>query len=276
MNDDRTTELRAEALSLGYNGLAVVDELSLTVPPGRLTALVGPNACGKSTLLRGLARLLGPRHGSVILDGRDISTYPTRQVALRLGLLPQAATAPEGITVEDLVGRGRYPHQSWLRQWSLEDEAAVERALELTGTLDLRHRPIDELSGGQRQRAWIAMSLAQATQLMLLDEPTTYLDIAHQIEVLDLLRHLVEEDGRTVVIVLHDLNQACRYADRLVAMRDGRIVAEGPPGEIVTDELVRTVFGISCRIVPEPETGTPLVIPRSRAAVASAAIQPPK
>lgn len=264
MKGEELVPLRAEALTLGYDGLTVVDELMLSIPRGRLTALIGPNACGKSTLLRGLARLLKPRGGTVWLDGREIHRYPTREVALRLGLLPQAAAAPEGLTVEDLVARGRYPHQSWLRQWSTDDERAVERALQLTETADLRARPVDELSGGQRQRAWIAMALAQETELMLLDEPTTYLDLAHQVEVLDLLHALVAEEGRTIVIVLHDLNQACRYADHLVAMRDGAIVAEGPPGEVVTAGLVRDVFGIDCRVVPDPVIGSPLVIPLAR------------
>jgi iron complex transport system ATP-binding protein len=263
---DGTVPLRAEALTLAYDGVAVVDDLDLSIPRGRLTALVGPNACGKSTLLRGLARLLRPRGGSVWLDGREIHRYPTREVALRLGLLPQAAAAPEGLTVEDLVARGRYPHQTWLRQWSSEDEQAVERALALTGTDDLRARPVDELSGGQRQRAWIAMALAQETELMLLDEPTTYLDLAHQLEVLDLLHALVEGEGRTIVIVVHDLNQACRYADHLVAMRAGAIVAEGAPGAIVTVDLVRDVFGIDCQIVADPVAGSPLVIPLARSA----------
>jgi iron complex transport system ATP-binding protein len=263
---DGTVPLRAEALTLAYDGVAVVDDLDLSIPRGRLTALVGPNACGKSTLLRGLARLLRPRGGSVWLDGREIHRYTTREVALRLGLLPQAAAAPEGLTVEDLVARGRYPHQTWLRQWSSEDEQAVERALALTGTDDLRARPVDELSGGQRQRAWIAMALAQETELMLLDEPTTYLDLAHQLEVLDLLHALVEGEGRTIVIVVHDLNQACRYADHLVAMRAGAIVAEGAPGAIVTVDLVRDVFGIDCQIVADPVAGSPLVIPLARSA----------
>ncbi|MGH2381207.1 MAG: ABC transporter ATP-binding protein [Candidatus Limnocylindria bacterium] len=264
MRQDELVPLRAEALTLAYDGVAVVRDLTLALPKGRLTALVGPNACGKSTVLRGLARLLHPRGGSVYLDGRNIHRYPTREVARRLGLLPQVATAPEGLSVEDLVARGRYPHQSWLRQWSTDDERAVERALELTETTDLRQRPVDELSGGQRQRAWIAMALAQETELMLLDEPTTYLDLAHQIEVLDLLHTLVEGERRTIVIVLHDLNQACRYADHLIAMRDGAIVAEGGPGEVVTADLVGEVFGIRCRVMPDPVSGSPLVLPLGR------------
>ena len=254
-------ELRAEGLTLAYDGTPIVHGLSLEVPPGRITALVGPNACGKSTLLRGLARLLRPRDGMVHLDGQAIQRLPTKQVAQRLGLLPQAPIAPEGITVADLVGRGRYPHQSWLRQWSREDEEAVERALAATGTADLRDRPVDELSGGQRQRVWIALALAQETGIMLLDEPTTYLDLAHQVEVLELLAELNHAQGRTIVIVLHDLNQACRYADHLVALRAGRIHAEGPPAEVVDAGLVREVFGLECRVIDDPVTGTPLCLP---------------
>ena len=254
-------ELRAEGLTLAYDGTPIVHGLSLEVPPGRITALVGPNACGKSTLLRGLARLLRPRDGMVHLDGQAIQRLPTKQVAQRLGLLPQAPVAPEGITVADLVGRGRYPHQSWLRQWSREDEEAVERALSATGTAELRERPVDELSGGQRQRVWIALALAQETGIMLLDEPTTYLDLAHQVEVLELLAELNHAQGRTIVIVLHDLNQACRYADHLVALREGRIHAEGPPAEVVDARLVREVFGLECRVIDDPVTGTPLCVP---------------
>lgn len=248
-------------MSLGYQDLIVVDGLDLTIPERQITVIVGANACGKSTLLRGLARLLKPRAGTVVLDGHDIRRLPTREVATRLGLLPQQPTAPEGITVADLVGRGRYPHQGWLRQFSAEDEAAVEAALDATRLADLSDRPVDELSGGQRQRAWIAVTLAQGTPLMLLDEPTTFLDLAHQVEVLDLLAELNEAEGRTVVMVLHDLNLACRYADHLVAMRDGAIAAEGKPAEVVTAELVATVFDLEAKIVPDPLTGTPLVLP---------------
>ncbi len=254
-------DLRAEALRLAYDDRVVIDGLSLAVPSGKVTVIVGANACGKSTLLRGLARLLRPKGGAVHLDGESIFRLPTREVATRLGILPQSPIAPEGLTVADLVARGRYPHQRWFHQWSAEDEAAVAGALEATATAELATRPVDELSGGQRQRAWIAMALAQGTPIMLLDEPTTFLDLAHQMEVLDLLGELNATEGRTVVLVLHDLNQACRYAHHLVAMADGAVVAEGPPAEVVTKELVAKVFAVDCRVVSDPVAGTPLVIP---------------
>ena len=253
--------LSAEGLTLGYDGCDVVRELSLAIPEGRITVIVGANACGKSTLLRGLARLLKPRQGSVLLDGIELHRLGTRAVATRLGILPQQPIAPEGITVADLVARGRHPHQRWFRQWSTDDEAAVAEALDATGTGDLAARSIDELSGGQRQRVWIALALAQGTPLLLLDEPTTFLDLAHQVDVLDLLARLNEEEGRTIVLVLHDLNMAARYAHHLVALRDGTIVAQGPPGDVVTPDLVAEVFDLECRVVPDPITGTPLVLP---------------
>jgi iron complex transport system ATP-binding protein len=255
------TSLRATDLRLAYDGDPVVDGLSLEIPDGQVTVICGPNACGKSTLLRALARLLKPQRGAVHLDGQAIAAMSTRQVALRLGLLPQAPSAPEGLTVADLVGRGRFPHQSWFQHWTPDDEAAVERALALTHTDVLRHRPVDELSGGQRQRAWVAMALAQDTPILLLDEPTTFLDLAHQVEVLDLLAKLNEEQGRTVVMVLHDLNEASRYAHHVVAMHAGRIVAQGPPAEVVTVDMVREVFGLDATVIDDPVTGTPLVVP---------------
>ena len=253
--------LAASGLSLGYDERVVVGELSLTIPAGRITVIVGANACGKSTLLRGLARLLKPRGGTVLLDGEDIHRWPTKEVATRLGILPQQPIAPEGITVEDLVGRGRHPHQRWLRQFSPDDEAAVVAALEATELSALAGRSVDELSGGQRQRVWIALALAQGTPLMLLDEPTTFLDLAHQVEVLDLLAHLNETEGRTIVLVLHDLNLACRYAHHLVAMRDGAIAAEGLPQDVITPVLVAEVFDLPCQVIEDPLTGTPLVLP---------------
>jgi iron complex transport system ATP-binding protein len=258
--------LVARGVSLGYGDRTVVHDLSTEVPDGLTTVIVGANACGKSTLLRGMARLLRPSLGAVLLDGHEIATLPSRQVARTLGLLPQNPVTPEGITVVDLVGRGRHPHQGAFRRWSAEDEHAVAGALELTDTLGLAERLVDELSGGQRQRVWVAMALAQQTDLLLLDEPTTYLDVAHQVEVLDLLAELNETRGTTIVMVLHELNLAARYADHLVAMREGRIVAAGPPAEVITEDCVRDVFGMECRVIEDPVTGTPMVIPLGRRA----------
>lgn len=259
--------LRADRLRLGYRGRTISADLSADIPDGSFTVIIGPNACGKSTLLRALARLLTPDSGTVLLDGKAISSYPAKEVARRIGLLPQTSTAPDGIRVADLVARGRYPHQSLLRQWSQGDADAVATAMAATGVTELSARSVDELSGGQRQRVWIAMVLAQDTPVILLDEPTTYLDIAHQIQLLELCRTLNRESGRTVVAVLHDLNHAFRYADHLIAMRDGQIRAAGPPGEIVTAELVRSVFDLGCRVIEDPETGAPLVIPLAENAV---------
>ncbi|MFG3603234.1 ABC transporter ATP-binding protein [Micromonospora chersina] len=259
-----TPRLVGEGLTLGYDRRTVAEDLTVAVPDGSFTVIIGPNACGKSTLLRALARLLRPVRGTVLLDGADIHRRPARQVARTLGLLPQSAVAPDGLTVSELVSRGRYPHQGLLRQWSREDERVVDRAMADTGVTELADRPVDELSGGQRQRVWIAMALAQQTPLLLLDEPTTYLDIAHQVEVLDLCARLHEEQGCTLVAVLHDLHQAARYATHLVAMRDGRVVAAGDPRRIVTTGLVEEVFGLPCRIIEDPETGTPLVLPAAR------------
>jgi iron complex transport system ATP-binding protein len=261
--ESMSSRLRAENLTLSYDQRVVTEGLSVSIPDGSFTVIVGPNACGKSTLLKALARLLKPTAGTVFLDGEPISGYPAKQVAHRLGMLPQTPIAPNGITVGDLVARGRYAHQSLLRQWSREDEAIVGEALALTETLELSGRYVAELSGGQRQRVWLAMVLAQQTPIMLLDEPTTFLDIAHQIEVLDLCADL-HDQGRTLVAVLHDLNLACRYADHLIAMRAGAIVAQGSPAEVVTADLVRRVFGMDCRVIADPETGTPLVVPGGR------------
>ncbi len=257
----QTNRLRADGVRLGYDGRTVVDDLSFEVPDGRITAIIGPNACGKSTLLRALARLLRPDRGGVVLDGENIHRLPTKEVARRLGLLPQSPISPEGILVVDLVSRGRTPHQRLFQQWSDGDEAAVREALEATHTIDLADRPVDQLSGGQRQRVWIAMAIAQQTDLLLLDEPTTFLDIAHQVDVLDLVDQLNSDRGRTVVVVLHDLNLACRYAHHLVAMRDGAIVASGRPEEVITEHSVREVFGMDCVVTTDPVSHTPLVVP---------------
>jgi iron complex transport system ATP-binding protein len=255
--------LAAHRLSIAYTHRTVVRELDLEIPDGSFTILIGPNGCGKSTALRAMARVLKPSAGRVTLDGTPIDALPSRHVARTIGLLPQAPITPDGITVAELVARGRYPHQGPLRRESAEDRRVVERCLEQTGISEFAQRPMAELSGGQRQRAWIAMALAQDTELLLLDEPTTYLDIAHQLDVLDLCARLHRE-GRTVVAVLHDLNQAARYATHLIAMRDGAILAAGPPAEILTAELVEQTFDLPARIIEDPESGTPLVIPRTR------------
>jgi iron complex transport system ATP-binding protein len=253
--------LAAAHVRLGYTGVAVADDLSIAIPDGRITAIVGPNGCGKSTLLRALARLLRPQSGSVLLDGVDIARLSTRTVATQVGILPQSPVVPDGLAARDLVGRGRHPHQRWFRQWSYDDERAVDAAMAATATSELAERLVDELSGGQRQRVWIAMALAQGTDILLLDEPTTFLDLAHQVDVLELLTTLNAEQGRTVVLVLHDLNQACRYADHVIAMADGTVAAAGAPREVITEELVQRVFGLAVRVVDDPVTGTPLVLP---------------
>lgn len=259
-----SNRLEARDLQLAYGDTVVVDGLDIDVVDGTITAVIGPNGCGKSTLLRALARLIPTRRGHVLLDGERIDRIPTREVAKVLGVLPQAPTAPEGLTVADLVARGRHPHQAWYRQWSSDDEAAVAEALGWTGMSEFAERTIDALSGGQRQRVWISMALAQGTDVLLLDEPTTFLDLAHQVDVLDLVERLHTERGRTVVMVLHDLNLAARYAGRLIAMRGGRIVASGPPAEVLTEEMLREVFDLEAQVVTDPVAGTPLVVPVGR------------
>lgn len=263
MAENEDVSLGARALSLGYGATPIVDGLTTDLVAGAVTAIVGPNACGKSTLLRGLARLLKPAAGQVILDGNDIASLRTKDVARRLGLLPQSSIAPEGITVADLVTRGRFPHQTMLRQFTRDDQRAVADAMAATGVTAIAGRPVDELSGGQRQRVWVAMVLAQQTPLILLDEPTTFLDIAHQIELLELFADLNQDQGRTIIAVLHDLNHACRFADEIIAMKAGAIVAHGDPAEVITADLVEEVYGLRCQIIADPETGTPLVIPRA-------------
>jgi len=256
--------LSAEGLTLSYGDRTIVEGLDLVIPPGRITAIVGANGCGKSTLLRALARLISPREGQVILDGKALHSRATKEIARTLGLLPQSPIAPEGIAVADLVGRGRHPHQKLLARWSSHDYEVVAQALAATGIEELADRSVDELSGGQRQRAWIAMALAQETDILLLDEPTTFLDVAHQVEVLDLLTDLNRDRGTTIVMVLHDMNLAARYADHLFALRSGRVVASGAPDDVMIGELIREVFDLDALVVPDPVSGSPIVLPRGR------------
>ncbi|EGD56004.1 ABC transporter ATP-binding protein [Gordonia neofelifaecis] len=261
---DAPARLAAERLTVGYDGTTIIDGLDVEIPTGQVTTIVGPNGCGKSTLLRTLSRLLTPSSGRVVLDGSDIASQKPKQVARTLGLLPQNPVAPDGLTVADLVSRGRHPHQSWYRQWSTDDEAAVTEAMTLTSTVELADRAVDSLSGGQRQRVWIAMTLAQQTDLVLLDEPTTYLDLAHAVDVLDLVDELRTEHGKTIVMVLHDLNLAARYSDSLIVMRSGAVVAEGAPNDVLTPELLEAAFGLKSQIVVDPVGGTPMVVPIGR------------
>ncbi len=258
-----TASLLARDITLGYGDTPIISALSLEVPDDSFTIIIGPNACGKSTLLRGFARLLRPTTGSVLLDGAELRRLKPKEVARRLGLLPQSSIAPDGITVADLVGRGRFPHQSAMRTWSSTDERAVSEAMAATGVTDLSRRLVDELSGGQRQRVWVAMALAQQTKHLLLDEPTTFLDIAHQIDLMELFAEL-HRGGTTMVAVLHDLNHAARYAPHLIAMRDGAIVAQGDPREIITAELVEAVYDLPCTVITDPVSGAPLVLPLGR------------
>ncbi|WOF24109.1 ABC transporter ATP-binding protein [Microbacterium betulae] len=262
---DRITQnaIEVAGVRVGYDRRVICEDVSLTIPAGGYTAIIGPNACGKSTLLRAVARILPHAVGSILLDGQDISSIPTKKLATRLGLLPQSSLSPEGIRVADLVARGRYPHQGMFDRWSKTDEQIVVEAMAATGISDLSGRPVDELSGGQRQRVWVAMVLAQQTPTLLLDEPTTFLDITHQYGLLELFETLRRELERTIVVVLHDLNQAARYASHLIVMKDGDIVTAGPPSEIITAELIDEVYELPCRIVPDPETGAPMVIPKA-------------
>ncbi|MBD8161610.1 ABC transporter ATP-binding protein [Erwinia persicina] len=258
------TAIAARSLTLSYQNQTIIDDLDISLPKGKVTVLIGSNGSGKSTLLRAFARLLKPHSGSVWVNGGDIQQKSTVNVAQELAILPQSPVAPEGINVRQLVSLGRYPWQNWLQQWSAQDEAEVDAALQRTGTIELADRPVEALSGGQRQRVWIAMTLAQNTGILLLDEPTTFLDLAHQIEVLDLLRDLNRQQNKTIVMVLHDLNLACRYADHLIAVHQRGVVAQGAPQAILSEALVKTVFDLNCRIIDDPFYGTPLVIPLSR------------
>ncbi|MGO2518810.1 MAG: ABC transporter ATP-binding protein [Microbacterium sp.] len=256
--------LSAEGITLAYGDRTVIEGLDISLAPGKITSIVGANGCGKSTLLRALARLLKPASGQVILDGKSVHSQSTKEVARVLGLLPQSPIAPEGIAVADLVGRGRHPHQKALARWNAHDYEVVADALEATGITDLADRSVDELSGGQRQRVWIAMALAQETDILLLDEPTTFLDVAHQVEVLDLLTDLAVSRGTTIVMVLHDLNLAARYSDELVAMCAGAVHATGAPDEILTHTLVEEIFGMANQITTDPVSGKPMVTPIGR------------
>lgn len=262
--EDNLRELAADNLTLDYGGATIVDGLSITIPSGKITSIIGPNGCGKSTLLRALSRLLIPTSGHVTLDTRRLEEYPRKQLAQILGLMPQSPVVPEGIIVSDLVGRGRYPYQGLLGRWDNRDYEVVADALAATRTKELAHRPVDELSGGQRQRVWVAMALAQETDILLLDEPTTYLDIANQLEILDLLIDLNSRSRTTIVMVLHDMNLAARYSDHLIAMKSGAIVAAGPPKTVITADTMHEVFGIDCVVIDDPISDTPLVTPKSR------------
>ncbi len=256
--------LETKSLTLSYGESIIINELDLKIPKGEITVFIGSNGCGKSTLLRSLARLLKPQDGSILIEGEKISKLPTKEIAKQLAILPQGPVAPEGLTVLQLVKQGRYPYQNWFRQWSEEDERKVNEALEATGMKELADRAVDSLSGGQRQRAWIAMTLAQDTDIILLDEPTTYLDMTHQIEILDLLFELNERENRTIIMVLHDLNLACRYAHNLVALQNKQIYAQGKPEDVISCDLVRNVFQMNCDVTVDPLFGTPLCIPHGR------------
>lgn len=256
--------LKTDTVSLGYHNTEIITNLTLQIPIGQISVIIGANGSGKSTLLRGIGRLLKPANGTVLLDGKSIHSAPTKTIAKRLGLLPQSPTAPDGITVADLVSRGRYPHQRWFRHLTTADNQAITEALTATSTLDLADRPLDEISGGQRQRVWIAMALAQQTDILLLDEPTTFLDLAHQLEVLDLLTDLNHHRKTTIVLVMHDLNLACRYADHLIAMQNGTIITAGSPKHVVDPPMVQQLLGVTATITDDPVSHTPTINPISR------------
>jgi len=254
-NTSQPIDLVAQGLSLGYGERLIIDDLDVHFPAQKVTAIIGPNGCGKSTLLAGICRVLQPKSGQVSINGQCIHSMPTRQVARLLALLPQEAYAPQGLTVEELVRFGRQPHQGLWRRWSPEDERIVQQAIQLASLQDLAQRPLDSMSGGQRQRAWIAMTIAQSTPLLLLDEPTSALDMGHQIEVFELIRQLASQ-GKTVIMVVHDLVSACRFADHIVAMKDGQIRAAGAPEHIITSELIEELYGVHCKVIKDPYNGT--------------------
>ena len=259
-----TTAVKTNDLSIGYTDNLLFENLNLSIPRGEISVFVGSNGCGKSTLLRSIARLLKPQEGSILLEGKEVHSMSSREVAKKMGILPQSPVSPEGLTVHDLVKQGRYPHQSWLKRWTEEDTEKVEAAMKATRVDQFRDKPVDELSGGQRQRAWIAMTLAQDTEIILLDEPTTYLDMTHQIEILDLLFELNETQGRTIIMVLHDLNLASRYAHNIIAIKDGEVFGQGTPENVINCDLVRSVFGMECQVSKDPLFGTPHCVPFGR------------
>lgn len=261
--------LHTTELNIGYGDTAIVNDLNLTVPTGQITALVGANGSGKSTILKTMARLMKPKSGGVLLDGQSIHSQSTKQVAKQLAILPQNPTAPDGLTVSELVAYGRFPHQKGFGTMTSEDKSIIQWSIEVTGMTDFYDRPVDQLSGGQRQRAWIAMALAQQTEILFLDEPTTFLDMAHQLEVLHLLHKLNKEEGRTIIMVVHDLNHASRYAHHIVAIKSGTVISEGTPQQVMTKDVLRKVFGIEADIVPDPRTGVPLCLPYQLSTVES-------
>lgn len=257
--NNSSTRLSADRLTLKHGKISIIEHLDVSLPEGKVTAIVGPNGCGKSTLLNGLSRVHVPSGGAVLLDGKDIHSLPSKEVARRLALLPQDTLAPDGITIEELIRFGRHPHQSLLKQWAMDDQDAIQYALKAADLIGLKDRLLDTLSGGQRQRAWIAMSIAQETPLLLLDEPTSALDLGHQIEVFELIQNLAKQ-GKTLAMVVHDLPSACRYADHIIAMKEGCIVTQGNPKDVMTKALVRELYGVECDLMPDPSTGSPILI----------------
>lgn len=259
-----THTFQTNNIQAGYDQKTILENINLSIPSNKISIIIGANGSGKSTLLKTMARLIKPTAGQVVLDGKSIYKMPSKELARTLGLLPQSPIVPEGITVADLVGRGRFPHQTFLKGWSKKDYEAVAEALEMMNIAEFADRSIDELSGGQRQRVWIAMALAQQTDILLLDEPTTYLDITYQVEILDLLMDLNKKFGTTIVMVLHDINLSARYADYLFAMKDGSLIAEGAPNDIISSELIKDTFNLDCQVMNDPVSNTPLIVPIGR------------